>query len=82
LSKDVQSVHQAIWSNSTFLSCLQYNALHVELELTEITRGGGMRSALEPLSLTRLRPPGFLKLNERYGEAGRRSAAKKSRAGK
>jgi len=70
LSKDAKSVHQAIWSNSTFLSCLQYNALHVELVLTDmLTRSGAAASPLETLSLTRLKPPGFQKLNERYGEA-------------
>jgi HTH-type transcriptional regulator, sugar sensing transcriptional regulator len=80
LSKDVQNVHQAIWSNSTYLSCLQYNALHVELELTELSREGGRRSSLEPLSLTRLKPPGFHKLNERYGEVPARPVGQKKRA--
>lgn len=70
LSRDTQSVHQAIWSNSTFLACLQYNALHVELVLTDEQRNGRKtESPLEALSLTRLKPPGFQKLNERYGEA-------------
>jgi HTH-type transcriptional regulator, sugar sensing transcriptional regulator len=78
LSKDVQSVHQAIWSNSTYLSCLQYNALHSELELTELARGSAVRTVLGPLSLTRLRPPGFAKLNERYSETSTMPARKKS----
>jgi HTH-type transcriptional regulator, sugar sensing transcriptional regulator len=80
LSRDAQGVHQAIWSNSTYLSCLQYNALHVELELTELARKGSRRGTLGPLSLTRLRPPGFVKLNERYGEVASRPAVKKTRA--
>jgi HTH-type transcriptional regulator, sugar sensing transcriptional regulator len=80
LSKDTQSVHQAIWSNSTLLSCLQYNALHVELELTEINgRGDKHASTIESLSLTRLKPPGFQKLNERYGEAGAKAPSKRRR---
>ena len=77
LTKDAQTVHQAIWSNSTILACLQYNALQVELMLTEEGGNGHKReSGLQAWSLTRLKPPGFLKLNERYGEAiGRRRTA-------
>ena len=80
LSKDAQSVHQAIWSNSTFLSCLQYNALHVELVLTDIQRrAGALECPIESLSLTRLKPPGFQKLNERYGEGRSEAPAKRRR---
>ena len=75
LSKDGQTVHQAVWSNSTFLSCMQYNALHSELLLTEMQLG--KRSGLEGLSLTRAKLAGFEKLNARYGEPdlGRRRKA-------
>lgn len=71
LSHDVLSVHQALWSSSTFLSCLQYNALHVEIMLTAIGAGGTRADAraIEALSLTRLKPGGFEKLKERYGDA-------------
>jgi sugar-specific transcriptional regulator TrmB len=70
LSQDASSVHQALWSNSTFMSCLQYNALHGEIVLTEAQNAGrGPVSPLEGLSLTQLKPLGFRKLNERYGEA-------------
>jgi len=78
LSKDTHGVHQAIWSNSTLLACLHYNALHVELVLTAVlAKGGKAGSKLEALSLTRLKPAGFQKLNERYGEpvSGKRRAA-------
>lgn len=68
LSKDVKSVHQAVWSNSTFLSCMQYNALASELVLTAVQGGEGNIRALEALSLTRFQPAGFEKLNARYGE--------------
>jgi sugar-specific transcriptional regulator TrmB len=69
LSQDITVVHQALWSSSTFLSCMQYNALNVELALTDLeTRADGVESALGELSLTRLKPPGFQKLNQRYGE--------------
>ena len=69
LSKDAQAVHQAVWSHSTFLSCLQYNALHGEIVSTDMRLNRRGDSLLEALSLTRLKPQGFQKLNERYGEA-------------
>lgn len=70
LSQDVLSVHQALWSSSTFMSCLQYNALYNEILLVEAQNAGrGAASALGPLSLTQLKPLGFRKLNERYGDA-------------
>ncbi len=70
LSQDVSSVHQALWSSSTFMSCLQYNALYNEILLVEAQNAGrSPASALGPLSLTQLKPLGFRKLNERYGEA-------------
>jgi HTH-type transcriptional regulator, sugar sensing transcriptional regulator len=69
LSQDISGVHQALWSSSTFLSCLQYNALHVEIVLTAINdMGRADGRAIEALSLTRLKPPGFEKLKERYGD--------------
>lgn len=79
LSQDASTVHQALWSNSTFLSCFYYNALNVEQVATDVEVRTGMDSALNRLSLTRLKPVGFRKLNERYGEAG---ALKKTRARK
>jgi sugar-specific transcriptional regulator TrmB len=69
LSQDATAIHQALWSNSTFLSCFYYNALNVEHVLTEVENKMGSDGPLGALSLTRLKPPGFQKLNERYGEA-------------
>lgn len=70
IAKDGVRLHQAVWSNSTFLSCMQFNALHAELELTDmLARTRTEPSAIQSLSLTRLKPPGFLKLNDRYGDA-------------
>lgn len=80
LSQDVSAVHQALWSNSTFLSCLQYNALHSEILLTDAQRAGrGGSAALDAMSLTQLQPPGFLKLNERFGEVAATRARKRPR---
>jgi hypothetical protein len=70
LSQDVSSVHQALWSSSTLMSCLQYNALYNEILLVEAQNAGrGPASTLGQLSLTQLKPLGFRKLNERYGDA-------------
>ncbi len=77
LSSDVQSVHQAVWSNSTFLSCMQYNALQSELQLTALQSGEPNKNALEALSLTRLPPSGFERLNARYGDAAAPKRRKK-----
>lgn len=68
LSQDASTVHQALWSNSTFLSCFYYNALNVEQVLTDVEARMRSESPLNELSLTRLKPSGFRKLNERYGE--------------
>lgn len=68
LSQDIASVHQALWSNSTFLSCFYYNALNVEQVATDMEARFKSESPFNALSLTRLKPPGFRKLNERYGE--------------
>lgn len=68
LSQDASTVHQALWSNSTFLSCFYYNALNVEQVLTDVEARMRSGSPLNELSLTRLKPSGFRKLNERYGE--------------
>ena len=78
LSQDVSSVHQALWSNSTFLSCFYYNALNIEQVLTDVeARTAGSESRLNALSLTRLKPPGFQKLNERYRDPAPKPAKRR-----
>ena len=39
LAEDLGSVHQAVWSNSTFLSCMHHNHLASELLLTDQGQG-------------------------------------------
>jgi sugar-specific transcriptional regulator TrmB len=70
LTRDARSVHQAIWSNSTFLSCMQHNGLSAELMLTDKRRRAGDKPFLEieKTSLTRSGSPGFKSLIARYGE--------------
>ncbi len=82
LAKDARSVHQAIWSNSTFLSCLQYNGLASELILTEARRqqSNAALSPMEKLSLTRSKTPGLRRLMERYAEGPARHDLKKMKS--
>jgi sugar-specific transcriptional regulator TrmB len=70
LTKDVTSVHQAIWSNSTFLSCMQHNGLSAELIMTEAYARDGTApsSDIQRISLTRSQLPGLRQLMERYAE--------------
>jgi len=62
-------IHQAVWSRSTFLSCLHHN--HVAMELLHTAwRGRGSLSgsdALVGISLLSSRPPGLRRLQERTG---------------
>ena len=70
LAKDVASVHQAIWSNSTFLSCMQHNGLSAELIMTEAYARDGTApsSDIQRISLTRSQLPGLDQLMKRYAE--------------
>jgi HTH-type transcriptional regulator, sugar sensing transcriptional regulator len=82
LAKDTQSVHQAIWSNSTLLACFQHNGLSSELILTEAQqrKGDAPLSPMEKLSLTRSNSPGFARLLERYSEPAAASAKGRRKA--
>lgn len=62
LAHDLSRVHQAVWSQSLFLSCMQHNHLACEIELV----GGGKRAKrFERLHLSRGNPPGLAKLRRR-----------------
>lgn len=81
LTKDAGNIHQAIWSNSTFLSCLQHNGMAAEIMLTETQRkGDALVTPLERLSLTRSNSPGFRRLLLRYAEAPAPRARTRRRA--
>ena len=83
VGKGGHHLHQAIWSNSTFLSCMHYNALQSELVMTDLqTSANSLHSGLETLSLTRLKPPGLIKLHERYGDAASEERAQRPRKGR
>lgn len=78
MAGDLDSVHQAVWSTSTYLSCLQHNHVAIEIEHARL----GAPPA--PHFLLRARPPGLLELQERYGRGTTRStsAASKPRSPK
>jgi len=61
LAVDLDAVHQAVWSTSTYLSCLHHNHVAIEIEYARL----GAPPA--PHFLLRARPPGLLDLQARYG---------------
>jgi sugar-specific transcriptional regulator TrmB len=72
LAKDMESVHEAVWSSSDFLSCMQHNHLVAELlAIGPRSRYSGpaddVGEFLDSITLTRFRPPGLEALIQRYG---------------
>ena len=65
----LEAVHQAVWSRSTFLSCLHHN--HVAMELLHTAWRGrdslADSDALVGISLLSSRPPGLRRLQEQVG---------------
>ena len=71
LSMDMGTVHEAVWSSSNFLSCMQHNHLLAELlAIGPRSRYSGpaddVAELLDGLTLTRFRPPGLETLIRRY----------------
>lgn len=62
-------VHQAVWSRSTFLSCLHHNHVAMELLHTAWKGRGSLagNDAVVGISLLSSRPPGLRRLQERFG---------------
>ena len=76
LAMDMESVHEAIWSSSVFLSCMQHNNLAAELVAIGpvSTYAGPAKSAddvVNNISLMQFHPPGLGMLIDKYG-AGRK----------
>jgi sugar-specific transcriptional regulator TrmB len=72
LSMDMETVHEAVWSSSTFLSCMQHNHLVAELNaIGPRSRYSGpaddVAEVLDGITLKRFRPPGLEDLIRRYG---------------
>lgn len=76
-SDDLRRVHQAVWSRSTFLSCLQHNHLAMEIMVTA-HREAGRRSpreadrelaGLADISLLNSEARGLRRLRERFQQS-------------
>ncbi len=66
--RELAGVHQALWSQSTFLSCLQHNHVAMEIAFTRRAGAGGDFQA-DPVLLLNADPPGLADLRRRLGEA-------------
>lgn len=72
LAMDMKTVHEAVWSNGNFLSCMHHNNLAAELTaIGPQSRYSGpaddVAQVLNRISLLRFRPPGLKTLIRRYG---------------
>jgi len=72
LAMDMETVHEAVWSSSNFLSCIQHNNLAAELiAIGPVSRYSGpsddVAKLLSRVSLMQFRPPGLETLIRRYG---------------
>lgn len=73
LDADLGHAHQAVWSRSTFLSCMQHNHISAELGHASHLRGRRrLRSEaspeqLEDITIMRSGAPGMQTLQERFG---------------
>ena len=71
-SPDLSEIHQAIWSNSGFISCMQYNHLLSEFAATRYFERGESEVAagdrLAQYALAVAKPPGIEHLTHRYAE--------------
>ena len=67
-SKDGKHIHQAIWSENLWLSCMQHNHVACELMLTaqDARQPERLRTAFRRISLLRAAPPGLKALKNRF----------------
>jgi sugar-specific transcriptional regulator TrmB len=77
-SKDLTRIHQAIWTNSVFISCTQHNYLWSEMVAVRCLETQGSRDApaagLTEFALAKDKPPGLKQLLERYREPSQTGA--------
>ncbi len=69
LSQECDAVHQAIWSRSTFLSCMQHNSIAAELQLAEQRHrdvDSDIATDFANISLLLAAPPGLETLRSNY----------------
>ncbi len=71
LAWDLETVHEAVWSNSTFLSCMHHNHLTNEIKYSALKAehpdlSVAAEQKLNHISLLEFRPPGLETLSQRY----------------
>ncbi|MCD4700356.1 MAG: TrmB family transcriptional regulator [Candidatus Aegiribacteria sp.] len=71
LSRDMTSVHEAVWSNSTFQSCIHHNNVSAEILFTAIKSEhpalyASFEEELNQISLLAFQPSGLEMLCQRY----------------
>ncbi len=71
LAKDMEKVHEAVWSSSTFLSCMHHNNVAAEILFTILKSENpalyaSFEDKLDRISLLAFRPSGLKTLNNRY----------------
>ncbi|RKZ09362.1 TrmB family transcriptional regulator [Candidatus Fermentibacteria bacterium] len=74
LSRDMTSVHEAVWSSSTFQSCIHHNNVAAEILFTAIKSGhpalyASFEEELNQISLLTFKPSGLETLRQRYRSA-------------
>lgn len=75
LAEDLTSVHQAVWSSSTFLSCMHHNHVASELAITDHAAGG--RLDAERVRLTSSGVSGLRTLRARFAPRTRTKQTKR-----
>ncbi len=81
LSHNLQTVHEAVWSNSAYLSCMQHNHVASELRYTSLLSDRSRKTPdkLAAISLLNSQPPGLEVLMRLYGEPNRKPATAKEK---
>ena len=75
LAPDLQSVHQAVWSGSAFLSCLQHNHLAMELLVAARDNDRGAERPLAGITVLAADPPGLRRLRAQVAGDGASDAS-------
>ncbi|MBU0754479.1 MAG: hypothetical protein KJ645_05030, partial [Planctomycetes bacterium] len=70
LARDMKQVHEAVWSNSTLLSCMHHNNMAAEILFTCLKAGhedllAAVEEEMGPVSLLTFRPSGLETLVQR-----------------
>jgi sugar-specific transcriptional regulator TrmB len=71
LSEDMRSVHEAVWSDSTFLSCMHHNHLAAEIQIMKQVAHdpeyeGDTGEILDRITVLQFKPPGLDSLRKRF----------------